>query len=108
VNYSRLQEKEGKKRYLRFRDSGDSKKGAFMERKEVSEEELLVLLNAELSKHNDMNKVSFVSIERIAEPDSTGCNWSKAIVRGGGVPHYLAAPVTGGIVSEARKKYNVK
>ena len=27
VNYSRLQEKEGKKRYLRFRDSGDSKKG---------------------------------------------------------------------------------
>ncbi len=79
-----------------------------MERKDVSEEELLVLLNSELSKHNNMNKVSFVSIERLAEPDSTGCNWSKAQVRSGGTPHYVAAPVTGGIVSEARKKYNVK
>ena len=79
-----------------------------MERKEVSEGELLVLLNAELSKHNDMNKVSFVSIERLAEPDGTGSNWSKAIVRGGGAPHYVVAPVTGGIVSAARKKYNVK
>ena len=79
-----------------------------MERKEVSEEELLVLLNGELSKHNDMSKVSFASIERLAKPDSTGCNWSKAIVRSGGVPHYVTAPVTGGIVSEARKKYNVK
>ena len=79
-----------------------------MERKEVSEEELLVFLNAELSKHNDMNKVSFTSIERLAEPDSTGCNWSKAQVRSRGVPHYVAAPVTGGIVAEARKKYNVK
>ena len=79
-----------------------------MERKEVSEEELLILLNAELSKHNDMNKVSFLSIERLSEPDSTGCNWSKAQVRGRGVAHYVTAPVTGGIVSEARKKYNVK
>ena len=79
-----------------------------MERKEVTEEELLVLLNAELSKHNDMSKVSFVSIERLAEPDSTGCNWSKAQVRTRGVvPHYIAAPVTGKMVSVARKKYNV-
>ena len=79
-----------------------------MERKEVSEEELLMHLNAELSKHNDMNKVSFISVERLAKPDRTGCNWSRAQVRSRGVSHYITAPVTGGIVSEARKKYNVK
>lgn len=79
-----------------------------MERKEVSEDELLVLLNEELAKHSDMNKVSFTSIERSSKPDSTGCNWPRAQVRSSGVPHYLSAPITGRIVSEARKKYNVK
>ena len=79
-----------------------------MERKEVTEEELLTILNAELSKHSDMEKVSFISIERLAKPDRNGCNWSKARARGRGVPHYITAPVTGAIVSEARKKYNVK
>ena len=80
-----------------------------MERKEVSEEELLILLNAELSKHNEMNQVIFSSIERLDKPDRSGCNWAKAHVRSRGVvPHYMAAPVTGRIVSVARKKYNVK
>jgi hypothetical protein len=85
-----------------------SKKGIFMERKEVSEEELLMLLNAELSKHNEMNQVVFTSIERLAEPDGAGCNWAKAHVKSSRVPHYVAAPVTGQIVAEARKKYNLK
>jgi hypothetical protein len=79
-----------------------------MEREELSEEELLILLNRELSKHNDMNQVVFSSIERLAEPDRTGCNWSMARVKSGRVPHHVVAPVTGQIVSEARKKYNVK
>ncbi len=79
-----------------------------MERKEVGEEELLILLNAELSKHNEMNQVVFTSIERLAKPDRTGCNWSKAHVRSSRVPHYVAAPITGEIVAEARKRYNVK
>ena len=78
-----------------------------MERKEVSEEELLILLNAELSKHNDMNQVVFTSIERLEEPDRTGCNWSMARIKSSRVPHYVAAPITGEIVAEARKKYNV-
>ena len=79
-----------------------------MERKEISEEELLILLNAELSKHNEMNQVIFTSIERLAKPDHAGCNWSKARVKSSRVPHYVAAPITGEIVAEARKKYNVK
>jgi hypothetical protein len=79
-----------------------------MEREEVDEEELLILLNRELSKHNDMNQVVFTSIERLEEPDGTGCNWSMARVKSSRVAHHVVAPVTGQIVSQARKKYNVK
>ncbi len=75
-------------------------------REEVSENELLIILNEELSKHAELRKCSFVSIQR-SEPDKTGCNWSAA-VRSSGAPHYISAPVTGKIVAEARKKYNVK
>jgi hypothetical protein len=78
-----------------------------MERKEVSEEELLGLLNSELSNHSDMRKVSFVSVERLPKPDSTGCNWSTARVKSSGVPHYISAPITGTIVAESKKKYNL-
>jgi len=75
-------------------------------REEVSEDELLTILNEELSKHAELRKCSFISIQR-TEPDKTGCNWSAA-VRSSGARHYISAPVTGKIVSEARKKYNVK
>ncbi len=75
-------------------------------REEVSEDELLTILNEELSKHAELRKCSFVSIQR-SEPDKKGCNWS-AGVRSSGVPHYISAPITGKIMAEARKKYNVK
>ena len=75
-------------------------------REEVSEEELLAILNEELSKHAELRKCSFISIQR-AKLDKSGCNWSAA-VRSSGAPHYISAPVTGKIVSEAQKKYNVK
>jgi hypothetical protein len=75
-------------------------------RKEVSEDELLTILNEELSKHAELRKCSFVSIQR-SEPDKTGCNWS-AEAKSSGAPHYISAPVIGKIMAEARKKYNVK
>ena len=75
-------------------------------REDVSEEELLAILNEELSRHAELRKCSFISIQR-TKPDKSGCNWSAA-VRSSGAPHYISAPVTGKIVSEARKKYNVK
>jgi len=75
-------------------------------RKEVTEDELLDLLNSELSKHAQLKKCSFISIQR-SEPDGTGCNWS-AEVRSSGVPHHVSAPITGKIAADARKKYNLK
>ena len=75
-------------------------------RKEVTEDELLDLLNSELSKHAQLKKCSFISIQR-SEPDGTGCNWSVE-VRSSGVPHHVSAPITGKIAADARKKYNLK
>ena len=75
-------------------------------RKEVTEDELLDLLNSELYKHAELKKCSFHSIQR-SKPDGTGCNWS-AEVRCSGVPHHVSAPITGKIAAEARKKYNLK
>ena len=75
-------------------------------RQEVTEDELLDILNSELYKHAELKKCSFISIQR-SEPDSTGCNWS-AQVRSSGVSHHISAPITGKITAEARKKYNLK
>ena len=75
-------------------------------RKEVTEDELLEILNSELSKHAELKKCGFLSIQRV-EPDGTGCNWS-AEVRSRGVPHHVSAPIVGKIAAEAKKKYNLK
>jgi hypothetical protein len=75
-------------------------------RQDVTEDELLDLLNSELYKHAALKKCSFISIQRL-EPDGTGCNWS-AEVRSKGVPHHVSAPITGKIVAEAKTKYNLK
>jgi hypothetical protein len=75
-------------------------------REEVTEDELLDILNSELYKHAELRKCRFISIQR-SEPDSTGCNWS-AQVRSSGVPHYVSAPIAGKISAEARAKYNLK
>jgi len=75
-------------------------------RKEVTEDELLEILNSELSKRAELKKCSFISIRR-TKPDGTGCNWS-AEVRSSGVPHHVSAPITGKIAADAKKKYNIK
>lgn len=75
-------------------------------RKKVSEEELLTILNEELSKHAELRKCSFISIHR-SKADRTGCNWSVEL-RSSGTPHYISAPITGKIMTEAQKKYNLE
>jgi hypothetical protein len=75
-------------------------------REEVSEDELLKILNEELFKHPALKECNFTFIRR-SEPDKAGCNWSAAVTSSG-APLYISAPVTGKIVSEAQKKYNVK
>ena len=75
-------------------------------RREVTEDELLNILNSELYNHAQLKKCSFISVKR-SKPDGTGCNWS-AEVRCSGVSHHISAPVTGKIAAEAKRKYNLK
>ena len=75
-------------------------------RQEVGEEELLNILNSELARHAVLSKCRFVSLKR-SKPDGSGCNWS-AVIKSGGVPHHVSAPITGKIMTEARRKYNLK
>jgi hypothetical protein len=75
-------------------------------REEVTEDELLNILNSELYKHAELKKCSFISVKR-SKPDGTGCNWS-AEVRSSGVSHHVSAPITGKIAAEAKRKYNLK
>ncbi|NPU86291.1 MAG: hypothetical protein HPY65_17565 [Syntrophaceae bacterium] len=80
-----------------------------MERKLVSEKELVNILNNELRKNEDSEGYSFDGgVLKLKEPDETGCNWSRVKLRGSGVPIKPMAMVAERIVSEAKKKYNVK
>ncbi|MGD0661841.1 MAG: hypothetical protein ABSD38_27600 [Syntrophorhabdales bacterium] len=80
-----------------------------MERKLVTEEELIAVLNTELRKHDDSGRYSFMAgVVRLAEVDETECNWSDPYLQGGGVSVVLMAGVAENIVAEAKKKYNLR
>lgn len=80
-----------------------------MERKLVTEEELIKLLNNQLAEHEDSEGYSFdQGVLRLAGVDENGCNWSTVHLRGSGVPVAPMAPIADRIVGEAKKKYNIK
>ena len=76
-------------------------------RKLVSEEELLKLLNSQLAEDEDCRDCRFTSIERLAEEDKDGCNWYMATLRCSGVPGQVCMPTATRIVARAKEKYNV-
>ena len=47
-----------------------------MERKLVTERELISLLNKERQKYKECRTCQFISVFKLAEYDETGCNWS--------------------------------
>jgi hypothetical protein len=80
-----------------------------MERILVTKDELVELLNKELSKREDSEGYSFTSgILRLQDKDKNGCNWSGGTLRGSGVPTKPMEPAAVHIVAEAKKKYNLK
>jgi hypothetical protein len=80
-----------------------------MDRKLVTREELLAILNEELKKREGMENYSFTSVGyELVEPDAEGCNWSTPVLRGSGVPLEPCIPIARRVVEEARKKYNLK
>jgi hypothetical protein len=79
-----------------------------MERKQVTERELISLLNEELRNYEECNNCQFTSIMKLREHDSTGCNWSSANVRCSGVPGEICRPFAERVIAKAKTKYNVK
>jgi hypothetical protein len=80
-----------------------------MERMLVSEQELLRILNEELKKVEDSEGYRFGNgVLRLTDTDEDGCNWSTVYLRGSGVPVELMAATAARIVTEARKKYNIR
>ena len=78
-----------------------------MNRRIVSEEELVGILNTELSKYDECKKCKFDFINKLAEPDKSGSNWYSANMRSGGGASAFCRQVADRVVSEARKQMNI-
>ena len=81
-----------------------------MERKIVSEEDLISILNGELSKFDECKGCQFHSVSKLQVSDKDACNWSSSdvILRCGGVPAEICAKFTPKIIDAVRKKYNLE
>jgi len=80
-----------------------------MERKLVLVEELLSILNGELSKYEEFKNCRFENPPmKLLIPDEDGCNWSTIQIRYIGVSTDAGRPVVERIVAQARKKYNIR
>ena len=80
-----------------------------MDRKIVSENELLEILNKEFSKYPDYSQCRFIDMGyKLTELDKDGCNWSRANFKCSGVPVEACSQIAARIVTEAKKKYNLK
>lgn len=83
-----------------------------MERKLISEEELLSILNSQLSKYEECKDCRFDTPPlKLVELDKDGCNWSTINMRCSGIPPEISKicrSFAERIVFEARKKYNIK
>lgn len=79
-----------------------------MERKSVSQEELLEWINSELSKHEECNGCRFTSVMRLSAENEAGCNWTSANLRCSGVPADVCYPISNKIIAQAEVKFNIK
>jgi hypothetical protein len=83
--------------------------GRKMERKLVTEKELVRLLNEELAKEDNSEGYSFMEgVIRLVDTDENGCNWSEVSLRGSGVPVKPMLPTADRIIAEAKSKYNLR
>jgi hypothetical protein len=76
-----------------------------MERQLVSEEELISILNAGLSKYEDYKDCHFMEgVVKLDEPDDEGCNWATVYLRGVCADRRYAYE----LVADAKKNFNIK
>lgn len=78
-----------------------------MAREIVSEEDLLVWLNAELQKHDVCGQCRFTSVMRLRGTDAVGCNWSSPNLRCSGRPAAFCQPIANELVAQAQARFNL-
>jgi hypothetical protein len=79
-----------------------------MERKLVSEKELLCFLNTELKKTGQHENCRFDSVIRMRIDDRTGCNWASATLQCGEELGNICPLDAERIITEAKARFNVE
>jgi hypothetical protein len=79
-----------------------------MERKIITETELIEWMNNELHKEEGFKDCRFTSVLRLADKDEGGCNWSDPNIRCSGTEVDICQKRVFQIVSNARKLFNIK
>ncbi len=79
-----------------------------MDRKDVSDQELVEIINDELKKHEKCEECRVNGIMSLTEPDPEGCNWSEPYVTCSGTPAEICQPIAAQVISKLRAEYNLK
>ena len=79
-----------------------------MQRKLLSEKELLSFLNKELNNTGQGENSYFESLTRLKVDDRNGCNWAYANIKGSTGSANSCPPDAEKIVAAAREKFNLK
>src|SRR5665648_674705 len=79
-----------------------------MEKKLVSQEELLEWMNSQMVQHEECTNCRFTSVLQLKEEDENGCNWSSPNLRCSGVPVQVCQLIAGQIAVQAREMFNLK
>jgi hypothetical protein len=77
-------------------------------RQVLSKQDLLMLLNFELSAYEDCADCHFTSVKTTAARDESGSNWRGAKVQVEGEMTETAREIAGQVLHEVRETYNVE
>lgn len=80
-----------------------------MNRSIVTAQELTNWMTNELRKQEDCQQCEIKGIVPLQLPDQDGCNWSESVtLNNGGLPTEIVKPHALRIISEARRRFNIR
>jgi hypothetical protein len=82
--------------------------GSNATREARSEHDLVRLLNWELAAYEKCEGARFTSIQAMAKPDSTGCNWRDARVQSDHPLGLVERGILRRVVDQTRREFNLR
>jgi len=79
-----------------------------LERIKVTEQELVIIINSELKKHDECTYCHVNGILALRETGPDGCNWSEPYVTCSGTPAVICGEKAIEVITDVRKRYNLK